>query len=247
MKKISLFAIIFTLILVAGCENSIKKAKEEIENTEIPKEKEWVSLFDGISLQGWHNYGGTPISDEWQVIDSALVFTPDPEKNHGLNNLLTDSTYTSFILSLDWKISEGGNSGIFWGVFEDKKYALPYLTGAEIQILDNEGHSDGKNKTHLTGSLYDMITPSKDVANPVGEWNSMILEINHNTNIGKVILNGTQIVTFPVSGLEWDNMVRNSKFKDWEGFGSYKTGRIGLQDHGNAVSFKNIKIKEISE
>lgn len=245
MKKISLFSVIFMLILFTACENSIKKAKEEIENTEIPKEKVWVSLFDGVSLKGWHNYGGTPISDEWQVIDSALVFTPNPDKNHGLNNLMTDSTYTSFILSLDWKISEGGNSGIFWGVFEDKKYALPYLTGAEIQILDNEGHSDGKNKTHLTGSLYDMITPSKSMARPVGEWNTMILEINHNTNLGQVVLNGTQIVSFPVSGSEWDNMVRNSKFKDWEGFGSHKTGRIGLQDHGNAVSFKNIKIKDL--
>ena len=184
---------------------------------------------------------------QWQVVDSALVFTPNPEKNHGLNNLMTDSTYTNFILSLDWKISEGGNSGVFWGVFENENYTLPYLTGPEIQILDNEGHPDSENKTHLTGSLFDMITPSENVALPVGEWNTMVLEINHKTNTGNVWLNGKQIVTFPISGPEWDNMIQNSKFKDWKGFGSYKTGRIGLQDHGNAVSFKNIKIKDMGE
>jgi hypothetical protein len=240
------------LLVTIGCENSIKKAKDEIENTDVsiakdPSKLEWVSLFDGRTFQGWHNYNGTPISDEWQVIDSALVFTPNPDKDHGLNNLMTDSTYTSFILSLDWKISEGGNSGVFWGVFENEQYTLPYLTGPEIQILDDAGHPDGANKTHVSGSLFDMIAPSENVVHPVGEWNTMVLEINHKNNFGKVWLNGTEIVTFPVSGAEWDNMIQNSKFKEWKGFGTYKTGGIGLQDHGNAVSFKNIKIKDLGE
>lgn len=237
---------IIALISFFGCQNSLKKVDKEIENIDVDtKENEWVSLFDGKTFNGWHNYGNTSISEEWQVIDGAMVLTPNPDKNHGMNNLMTDSTYTNFIISLDWKISEGGNSGFFWGVLEDEKYAVPYLTGPEIQILDDAGHPDGQHKTHVAGSLYDMISPSENVVRPVGEWNTCMLEINYNTNSGKVWLNGVQIITFPVSGSEWGNMIQNSKFKDWEGFGQNKTGGIGLQDHGNMVSFKNIKIKDL--
>lgn len=246
MNKGILIAAILSVAFFIGCQNHQKKENKAAENTELKTvEKEWVSLFDGKTLTGWHNYGNTTISDEWQITNGELIYTPDPNKNHGLNNLVTDKEYTNFVLSLDWKISEGGNSGFFWGIFEDKKYAVPYLTAPEIQILDNEGHPDGKNKTHTAGSLWDMIAPSEKVAKPVGEWNTCVLEINYKSNSGKVWLNGLQIVVFPVSGPEWENMIQNSKFKDWEGFGTYKTGRIGLQDHGSGVAFRNIKIKEL--
>lgn len=203
----------------------------------------WVSLSDGKTFSGWHTYGSEGVSDHWKIIDGAMVFTPNPDR--GSSNLVTDKEYTNFRLSLDWKISEGGNSGIFWGVFEDEKYGQPYQTGPEIQVLDDLRHSDGEEPDHRAGSLYDMIAPVQETANKVGEWNTCVIEIDHLNNSGKVWLNEVEIVSFPVHGEKWDAMVDNSKFKGWEGFAKYRTGRIGLQDHGNVVSYKNVKIIEL--
>ena len=221
------------------------KTAEAVEKVSIENEENWISLFDGKTFKGWHNYGSKEILDQWKVVDGAMVFTPDSEVNAGLNNLVTDNEFTNFKISIDWKISEGGNSGIFWGVHESEEFSVPYQTGPEIQVLDDLKHSDRENKTHRSGSLYDMIAPSKDVVKKVGEWNTCVLEINHKTNKGKVWLNTIEIVNFPVNGEGWDSMVAKSKFKGWKGFGKFKTGKIGLQDHGNIVSYRNIKIKEI--
>ena len=132
------------------------------------------------------------------------------------------------------------------GILEDEKYGQPYETGPEIQVLDNIAHPDAKNgTTHQAGALYDMVAPSKEVVKPVGEWNSYVITVNHKTNEGSVVLNGKEIVTFPVNGEAWEAMVADSKFADWEGFGKYATGKIGLQDHGDIVAYRNIKIKEL--
>ncbi len=141
------------------------------------------------------------------------------------------------------------------GVREGKEFGEPYLTGPEIQILDNDRHPDAleKPKYHQAGALYDMIQPTSDVCNPAGEWNHVVLTIDHNTNKGSVVLNGTEIVTFAVYGPQWDSLVKASKFSNKEAsnyieapkFGTFRTGKIGLQDHGDQVYFRNIKIKEL--
>lgn len=243
-KKSLLLALI--IVTLFACKETPKEASAEatIENIEA-KEVEWVSLFDGKTFKGWHNYATDTISDQWQISDGAMVFTPHPDKQGGVNNLVTDSTYTNFKLSLEWKISEGGNSGIFWSVFEDDKYSVPYLTGPEIQVLDDLKHPDKENATHRSGALYDMIAPSQNVVKEVGEWNLCVLEINHKTNLGKVWLNDVKIVEFPVNGEGWNALIANSKFKDWDGFGKFATGKIGLQDHGNQVWYRAIKIQEL--
>lgn len=207
------------------------------------KTAEWVDLFDGKTFDGWHGYNTETISLCWTVENNCIVFNPEKGKEGG--NIITDKTYTNFKLSLEWKISEAGNSGIFWGVHEDTIYKQPYSTGPEIQILDNDKHPDGKYENHRAGSLYDMIAPSSDAVKPVGEWNTCVIEIDHNKNAGNVWLNDAHIVTFDVHGEGWDQMVANSKFRDWKGFGIYKTGHIGLQDHGDKVAFRNIRIKEL--
>jgi len=114
-------------------------------------------------------------------------------------------------------------------------------------VLDNERHPDAKAnpKFHQAGALYDMVQPKHDVCNPAGEWNLCVLKVNHETNQGSVTLNGIEIVSFPVHGEEWNALVANSKFKDWEGFGKHQTGHIGLQDHSDKVWYRNIKIKEL--
>lgn len=220
-----------------------------ISATNAQDKTEWVSLFDGKTFDGWHQYNGTEIGAEWSVNEGELTFEPKENRQwgDGGKNIVTDKEYTSFILSIEWKVSEAGNSGIFWGVKEGKAYGEPYVTGPEIQILDNERHPDAKAnpKFHQAGALYDLVQPTADVCKPAGEWNHVIVTINHHTNQGSVELNGTEIVSFPLSGEEWDRLVNGSKFKDWDGFGKFKTGKIGLQDHDDKVSFRNIKIKEL--
>lgn len=235
------------LLFLTSCKEKVKEKAEEIEVVEeITQEKEWEVLFDGSSFDGWHVYLGEGVPDVWKLEDGAMVYTPSGEGHGGGANLVTDKEYTDFVLSLEWKISEGGNSGFFWGVKEKENLPEAYQTGPEIQILDNEKHPDAKaGTTHQAGALYDMVAPSKDVTNPVGEWNINVVTINHKTNEGSIVLNGEEVVTFPVNNPDWSTMVSKSKFDGWEDFGKYTTGKIGLQDHGNEVAFRNIKIKEL--
>lgn len=248
MRKTLLFV---ALAVAFACKDKPKENQEEVqeEMTEVVEEKEsdWVTLFDGESFDGWHMYNGGEVTEPWKLEDGAMVFYPPEERPEGASyNLVSDKEFTDFVLTLDWKIAEGGNSGIFWAVKEDEKYGQPYITGPEIQVLDNERHPDAQNgDDRLAGALYDMVPPSKDVTNPAGEWNSVELMINHKTNEGHVILNGTKIVEFPVQGTGWDQLIADSKFADWEDFAAFTTGKIGLQDHGDMVAFRNIKIKEL--
>lgn len=247
MKKIQLLAL-GMLCIATSCKNTNEtpEATEEVameETTEQPTET-WEVLFDGSNFDHWRGYNMETMPPQWTIEENAMVFTPGEE--HG-NNIITKKQYTNFLLSLEWKISEGGNSGIFYGIHEDTRYGEPYQTGPEIQVLDDAKHPDAKvgNGTHTAGSLYDMIAPSEKVVKPAGEWNLCIIEVNHKANKGMVSLNGTIIVEFPVNGPQWDAMVENSKFKGWEGFGAFKTGHIGLQDHGDKVWYRHVKIKPL--
>ena len=246
--------LVCTAIAVISCKNKAENAKETateemVEETAMEKssQEDWKVLFDGTSFDSWKGYLSDNVSDAWKIEDGAMVFHPPKERVKGeYHNINTVDEYTDFVLSLEWKISEGGNSGIFWGIKEDPKFGQPYQTGPEIQLLDNEKHPDAKAGTnHQAGSLYDMVSPLKDVTRPVGEWNLIEITINHKINHGKVVMNGMEIVEFPVKGDPWNQMVANSKFNGWEGFGKFTTGKIGLQDHKDGVAFRNIKIKEL--
>ena len=251
MKK-NIVLIIGCIALLACKKEHDKKAEDHTAKEEISadhKENDndgWIVLFDGSSMENWRGYLSETAPEEWTIEDGTLAFTPGEE---GGKNIISKEQYTNFVLSLEWKISEGGNSGIFWGVHEDSKFGEVYQTGPEIQVLDNERHPDAKvnGKLHQAGALYDMIEPSEDVVNPAGEWNLCVISINQDKNLGSVTLNGTQIVSFPLHGEEWDAMVANSKFKDWEGFGKYRTGHIAMQDHGDKVWYRNIKLKNLDK
>lgn len=235
------------LIFFTSCKQEKKETSETVvEEMEIP-ESEWEILFDGTSLDKWKEFQNDAVGEVWKIDGDALIYTPPSEGEENKNHdLVTRKEYTDFILSLDWKISEAGNSGVFWGVNEDAKYSTGYQTGPEVQILDNDKHPDAKaGTTHQAGALYDMVSPAEDVTKPIGDWNTMVITINHKDNMGSVVLNDTEMVTFPVQGEEWDAMVADSKFAGWDGFGKFTTGKIGLQDHGNVVAFRNIKIKQL--
>ncbi len=209
------------------------------------KKEDWNILFDGSNLNSWKGYLKDTPSDEWEIIDNTLVFTPKENRGSVRNNIITKESYTNFVLHLEWKISSGGNSGVFWAIDEDEKYREPYETGPEIQVLDNEKHPDGKILSHRAGSLYDMIQALPESANPAGEWNTFDITIDYKNNIGLVVLNDVTVVEFPVKGPEWDEMVSNSKFATWSAFAKTDTGKIGLQDHDDTVYYRNIKIKRL--
>ncbi len=247
MKKTSL--ILLAVVLMAACKEK-KESTEPADTTqamEQPAQSEWVVLFDGTSFDGWKGYNQQGVPSAWRIEDGAMVLEPQKPRPEGANyNLVTEGTYTNFVLSLEWKIAEGGNSGVFWGVEELEQYGQPYETGPEIQVLDNERHPDAKaGTTHQAGALYDMVAPAAGVCKPAGQWNAMEITIDYANQRGSVALNGTEIVTFPLGNQAWDDMVASSKFAGWAGFGKYHTGKIGLQDHGDVVSYRNIKVKPL--
>ena len=200
----------------------------------------WEMLFDGKTTNGWHTYGKDKPGSAWEVDNGALHLSSASE---GRGDLTSNKEYNNFDLKLEWKISPNGNSGVIFYVKDEPKYKAPYHTGPEMQVLDNDGHSDGKIIKHRAGDLYDLISCSKETVKPVGEWNEV--EIISNNGDLKLFLNGFNVVHTTMWDDAWKKMVAGSKFKQWPDFGTFKTGHIDLQDHGNEVWFRNIKIKSL--
>ncbi len=197
----------------------------------------FTPLFDGTSLAGWHVYKkpGAPIVG-WEVVDGAIARTAQG------GDLMSDREFGDFDLRFEWKISPGGNSGVFYRATEDEEAA--YWTGIEYQVLDDARHPDGKNgPDRHAAAVYGMYPPENAQTRPVGEWNS-----------GRIVargahvehwLNGTKVAEYELWTPEWKARVAETKFKDWPGYGMAKRGHIGLQDHGDPVSYRNIRIKEL--
>ncbi|MBC8112200.1 MAG: DUF1080 domain-containing protein [Verrucomicrobia bacterium] len=209
--------------------------------TESEKQAGWQLLFDGKSTKGWHNFNQKSTSDKWKVVNGELMMA---EK--GAGDLVTDAEFENFELELEWKISESGNSGIFYLVKEDPKYATAWLTGPEMQVLDDDKHPDakqGKDGNRTAGSLYDLIPAKDKKVNTVGEWNKVRIVVNK----GKVEhwFNGDKVVTYDLNSQVFTDLVAGSKFVKMPDFAKYRKGRIALQDHGDLVWFKNIKVKKL--
>lgn len=210
----------------------------------------WVSLFDGQTTNGWHTYGKNTIGKAWKVENGALHLDASAKKEWQTaegGDIMTNDEFENFNLSLEWKIAPKGNSGIMFYIVEDPKYQYPWYTGPEMQVLDNgtpttHGHDDAKIYTHRAGDLYDLLA-SKDVAKPAGEWNHV--EIIANNGKLDFYMNGEHTLSTTMWNDTWKQMVANSKFKDMPAFGTARKGRIGLQDHGNDVWFRNIMIKRL--
>lgn len=253
MKKTIMLTV--AVVLAFSCkENPNKISTSETtemadDKTPVAAQNEWTTL----SLDHWQAFKGGELPSFWKEENNGIVFYPPtaeerkkPDGGRQSFNIVTKKAYTNFVLSLEWKMSDTGNSGIMWGVSEDDKFGEPYQTGLEIQLLDNDKHPDAKNgPTRQAGALYDLVPPPTDVTKPIGEWNTAVITINHETNEGTSVLNGVEVAKFPVNGEALQTLLKGSKFDGWEGFGTYKTGKIALQDHGDVVAFRNIKIKEL--
>jgi 3-keto-disaccharide hydrolase len=224
----------------AGLQGKEKK----LNSPDAGEKKEgWTMLFDGKTTNGWHSYGKATAAAEWEAKDGALHLNKSKSPGEG-GDLVTDGIYGNFDLKLEWKISPKGNSGIIFYVNEDTtKYKEPYFTGLEDQVLDNDGHPDGKIHKHRAGDLYDLIACSRETVKPVGEWNEA--EIYCKDGELKLYLNGVKTVSTTLWNDDWRTLVAGSKFKKWPDFGTFKSGKIDLQDHGNEVWFRNIRIKNL--
>ncbi|MEO6456128.1 MAG: DUF1080 domain-containing protein [Ginsengibacter sp.] len=222
-----------------------------LNNKLTSKEKSngWQLLFDGKTTTGWHGYGRDNAGSDWKIEEGVLMLDADTSmKNRKSNDLVTDDEYENFDLKIDWKIGPKGNSGLIFYIHEDSsKYRETYNTGLEMQILDNgtaihAGHTDARLYTHRAGDLYDLIA-SKEAIHPQGEWNHA--EIISSNGKLDFYLNGMHTLSTTLWNYNWKQMIAISKFKDMPGFGIFKKGKIALQDHGEKVAFKNIKIKRL--
>lgn len=244
MKKV--FLTVSTLFIILGM-TAFNKPDDAPNASKLSSTHAapWQVLFDGQSTRGWHSYGETSAGAAWKVEDGALHLDPAAKKQ-GIpgEDLVTDKEYKDFHLMLEWKISAKGNSGIIFYVHDDKaKYPDTYNTGLEMQVLDNDGHEDGKINKHRAGDLYDLIASSTEPVKPVGQWNKA--EIVSKGGKLDLYLNDTKVVSATLWNEEWKKLVAGSKFASMPDFSLYKSGKIALQDHGNEVWYRNIKIKEL--
>ena len=243
-------AFLATLIVACDSNNSIEPDKDTAEQyREIPTAKVELTpeedaagfriLFDGESFTGWHGYGGSDETQRWRIA-GGVVEIQSP--GAGQSDLVTDEEFENFELRLEWRISEAGNSGFMFNVAETPEYENPWHTGPEVQILDNNGHPDS-SATHRAGDLYDLIGSKDEASRPVGKWNESRLMVDN--GMVRHWLNG--VLTFEVQlwTEAWDEMVAGSKFGPMPGFGAYRSGHIALQDHGEVVAFRNIRIREL--
>lgn len=215
--------------------------------SEAERKAGWQLLFDGQTTRGWHNFGKSGIGASWKVADGALFLDAQRHADGHWQaadggDIVCDKEYENFELRLEWKIAPCGNSGIMYNVVESKDYQYPWQTGPEMQILDNTCHPDATIEKHRAGDLYDMIACNRETVRPAGQWNSVRIIISQ----GKAEhwLNGRRVVQFELFTPEWQQLIAGSKFREMKGFGQARRGRIALQDHGDPVWFRNIKIKQ---
>jgi len=229
---------IFAVILFT-CMSMATSAQNKLTDQE--KKDGWNLLFDGKTVTGWHTWKSDKVSSRWKISNGELYL--DKTVTDGRGDLVTNKEFQNYELALDWKIAACGNSGVIFNVVDDSKYDNTYNTGPEMQVLDNTCHPDAKIIKHRAGDLYDLISCSKETVKPAGEWNQVRI-VSKNAKM-EFWLNGTKVVEFTMHTPEWDKMVASSKFNNMPAFGKALKGHIALQDHGDGVWFRNIKIREL--
>jgi len=247
MKRLT--SIICLVILLISCKTESKKEKE----TEIvDKSNDWVYLFDGTSTDGWRAYNGDVLPSQWVIEDGALTFDTErkleSEKEGGQDIIYAAEEFDNFELYLEWKIPEGGNSGVFYHLTEGDH--LPYEVSPEYQLIDDLKWGEINNTTledwQKTAADYAMYTPdvNKKIVKPAGEWNTT--RIIFTPKLAEYWLNGKKVLSFVPWSDDWEARKTKGKWKDFPNYGISKTGYIGLQDHDSPLWFKNIKIKKLN-
>jgi hypothetical protein len=247
MRSRVLFGLATIVVVVGARAMAGSAASCQGQNSLTPAEQAagWLLLFDGKSMAGWHGYNGRT-TQSW-VIEECALKTVGTEGNYGSDlraDLVTDRELTSFELSLEWKASKGGNSGVMYGVVEDERYDAPWKTGPEYQLIDDVGFPEKLEEWQKAGADYAMHLPNEQKQlKPVGEWNETRMVVN-GTRV-EHWLNGTKILEFERWNDEWKRLRDAGKWKDAPDYGLAKTGRVVLQDHGSVFWFRNIKVRPL--
>lgn len=262
------FVLIASVFLFSSCNTSNKKAGNKVTSkdslksaaccvkgplntlTDAEKAQDWILMFDGKSSDGWRGYNKKVFPAGWKIEDGTLKCQASGRGEAGGidgGDIIYDKKFSNFDLKLEWKISEGGNSGIFYLAKEVEGWEI-YRTAPEMQVLDNDRHIDsnlGKDGNRKAGSLYDLIPAKPQNAKPAGEWNSVEIICYQGTVVHKQ--NGETVLEYHLWTPEWNALVKGSKFPalnpDWANVA--KEGFIGLQDHGGDVWYRNLKIRPL--
>lgn len=267
MKQLLATILLFTLFI--ACEKETKKEVNETISNEITEveSNDWIYLFDGVSTDGWRAYNGDSLPPGWVAKDSMLTFDTElgmeQDYTGGQDIIYAREEFDNFELYVEWKIPEGGNSGIFYHLKEGIPNAGPPDISPEYQLIDDENYASIHDLTSYnksmgvtenlqdlqdwqkTGSDYAMhpADDSQKILNPAGEWNSS--RIVFTPDKVEHWLNGTMVVSFVPWNEEWQAKKNAGKWKDAELYGSFKEGYIGFQDHSSPIWFKNIKIRKL--
>ncbi len=235
------------LFLVAACAFvsvallSFQSTPKENSLTKTEKKEGWKLLFDGKTMNGWRVYQNKTATS-WEVANGELHARGSvTDKTDKRSDIITTDQYDNFELSIDWKISKQGNSGIMYHVTEE--FDAAYKSGPEYQIIDDIGFPEHLEEWQKTGADYAMHLTTSRPTKPVGEYNHTVIKVN-GTHV-EHWLNGVKIVEFEAWTPEWNALKAKGKWKDAPGYGLAKKGYIALQDHGSEVWFKNIKLRKL--
>ena len=229
--------LVLTAVVAATLVEAMPVMQSPNTLTAAEKAAGWRLLFDGRTSAGWHVFGAGPVVG-WDIADGAMIALGQG----GGHDIVTDDEFDNFELAIDWKVSPRANSGIFFNVVE-KGYDVIYATGPEYQLIDDEGWPTKLEDWQRTGSNYAMHPPLARAAKPVGEWNQtrIIVDRGHVQHW----LNGAKTADYQLWTPEWEALRAAGKWKDFPAYGRAKKGRLGLQDHGNKVWFRNINVRTI--
>ncbi len=232
--RLTLVPMLLTIGLVVAASD--RAPTDEALNTLTAKEQaeHWRLLFDGKTTGGWRGYRQQTMPDGWKAVDGALT------RVGTATDIITVDQFGDFDLKIDWNIAPNGNSGILYRVTEDDD--VSWKTAPEFQVIDNA--YKGLKPAQFAGSNYDLHPPSRDVTRPVGTWNEtrILARGNHVEHW----LNGVKIVEYDFGSDDWQQRMLASKFKELPHYAKAKKGHIGLQDHGDRVAYRNIKIRELN-
>jgi Domain of Unknown Function (DUF1080) len=219
----------------------VAKDKPQPLNTlsEAEQKAGWKLLFDGQTMAGWRGYKLQTVPDQWRVKDGTLLLEPTPP--HARTHLITSDQFENFDLAFEWQIAAGGDSGVMYRVSESQ--LQPHESGPEYQLIDDARNSEGKNPKTRTASCFGLYAPTSDATRVAGEWNQSRIIVN-GTHVAHW-LNGVLVVTYELGSADWQARVKATRFKDMPRYGKEPRGHIDLQDHGDRIAFRNIKIRPL--